>query len=178
MWHKVRRLRNGSLKWACNVSLFQSNYYSTTTTRILATPTLSTIWIKWIEDLEAGLRMRRRVWKIPMPVGHRGSNPQPFVREWDTAATRRNSPETAPTTLVCSAVLNSLRSHSRQRCPRLRTRSPPTWQLAQLMRAPFSSRWCRKPGSFLETDATVTTSVTPPVMSAMASCGRPISRAW
>lgn len=53
----------------------------------------------------------------------------------------------------------------------------PTWQLAQLMSVPLASKCLRKAGSSLGSDTTFRTSVTPPVMSTMASWGKPISRA-
>lgn len=53
----------------------------------------------------------------------------------------------------------------------------PTWQLAQLMSVPLASKFLRKAGRSLGSDTTLRTSVTPPVMSTMASWGKPISRA-
>ncbi|TNN47986.1 hypothetical protein EYF80_041809 [Liparis tanakae] len=46
---------------------------------------------------------------------------------------------------------------------------PRTWQLAQLMSAPFASRCLKKAGRSRGSEEICSTSATPPVMSTMAS---------
>lgn len=93
------------------------------------------------------------------PAGRKKIHPQ--------SGQRRNRCDSSPTSkhlLFCLDLFPQVPPHR-------------TWQLAQLTSAPLESRCWRKVGRSRGSDAMVRTSVTPPVISTMASWGKPILRA-